>query len=168
MVELEVISENSDYADYASENWLIKESYRELLKLVGKNIMTSDTIADFLTRIKNAYLAHQSEVTIPSSKMKQQLAQLLEKECWVGRVTIINAGGNRKIKINLLYQGNQPKITQIERVSKPGRKVYVGKTKIPKILGGLGVAILSTSSGLMTDKEARQRKIGGEVICKIW
>ena len=130
--------------------------------------MMTDTIADFLTSLKNGYMAHKNEVVIPSSKMKQSLASLLQKEGLIRKVILIGDKLKTDLKIELIYEKGRPKITQIVKVSKPGRKVYVNKDKIPKVLGGLGVSVLSTSCGLMTDKDARKKKIGGEIICKIW
>lgn len=130
--------------------------------------MMTDTIADFLTSLKNGYMAHKNELVIPSSKMKQSLASLLQKEGLIGKITLIGDRSKTDLKIDLIYEKGRPKVTQIVKVSKPGRKVYVNKDKIPKVLGGLGISVLSTSCGLMTDKEARKKKIGGEIICKIW
>lgn len=131
--------------------------------------MTSDPIADFLIQIKNGYMAKKSQVTIPHSKMKESLAKILNKNGWLGRVTVAKSKENfSQIIIDLLYDRKLPKVTEIVIVSKPGRRVYVKADGLPRVLGGLGMAVISTSSGLMTDKEARKKGLGGEVICKIW
>ncbi|MCJ7740739.1 30S ribosomal protein S8 [Candidatus Microgenomates bacterium] len=131
--------------------------------------MTSDPIADFLIQIKNGYMAKKSQVTIPHSKMKESLAKILNKNGWLGKVTVAKSKENfSQIIIDLLYDRKLPKVTEIVIVSKPGRRVYVKADGLPRVLGGLGMAVISTSSGLMTDKEARKKGLGGEVICKIW
>lgn len=130
--------------------------------------MMTDPIADFLIRIKNSYLAGKDKVVVPHSKMKQALARLLLKEGYVNDVKIENRKKTKDLIIRLIYDDKIPKLTDVVRVSKPGRKVFVKRGEIPKVLGGLGIVILSTSSGVMTDKEARKKGIGGEMICKIW
>lgn len=130
--------------------------------------MTTDPIADMLIRIKNASLANHDEVYSPYSKLKERLAKILKHTGFIKEARIITNGG-KKLKIILSYKKDgQPAISQIVRVSKPGKKVYVGKRNIPFILGGLGIAIISTPLGLMTDSQARKKGVGGEVICKIW
>ena len=114
-------------------------------------------------------MAKKSQVTIPHSKMKESLAKILNKNGWLGRVTVAKSKENfSQIIIDLLYDRKLPKVTEIVIVSKPGRRVYVKADGLPRVLGGLGMAVISTSSGLMTDKEARKKGLGGEVICKIW
>lgn len=131
--------------------------------------MLTDPIADMLTRIRNAQMARKEWVEIPLSKFKYQLAKILEKEGYVTSVRKEKKGQFEKIKIKLKYLENkEPAIRAINRISKPGRRVYVKKEKIPKVLGGLGLAVISTSQGLMTDKEARKRRLGGEVICEVY
>lgn len=131
--------------------------------------MTNDPIADFLIQIKNGYMAKKSQVTIGHSKVKESLAKILNKNGWLGKVTVGKSKENfSQIIIDLLYDRKLPKVTEIVIVSKPGRRVYVKASALPRVLGGLGMAVISTSSGLMTDKEARKKGLGGEVICKIW
>lgn len=114
-------------------------------------------------------MAKKSQVTIPHSKMKESLAKILNKNGWLGKVTVGKSKESfSQIIIDLLYDRKLPKVTEIVIVSKPGRRVYVKAGTLPRVLGGLGMAVISTSSGLMTDKEARKKGLGGEVICKIW
>ncbi|MBI5465606.1 30S ribosomal protein S8 [Candidatus Gottesmanbacteria bacterium] len=141
--------------------------------------MLSDPIADFLSRIKNGYLAKKKEITVPFSKIKENLAKILVEEGYLSngkwqsaqkRVPAESANGKSKkeLVLTLKYEKKKPALTDIKRVSKPGLRIYVDKTKIPKVLGGLGITIVSTPKGLMTDKEARKKGLGGEIICKVW
>ena len=130
-----------------------------------------DPIADMLTRIRNANQRFHGEVRLPSSKMKEEIARILEEEGFISGYEVEESDGKRTLILFLKYKGKRRKeqvITDLERVSKPSRRVYVGKEEIPLILGGAGIAILSTSQGLMTDKEARRRQVGGELLCKVW
>ena len=129
----------------------------------------TDPIADMLTRIRNALTAKHEQVEIPASKMKKAIAQILLDEGYVSAVDITDAGIFSTIKITLKYaQGNKSVITGLKKISKPGLRQYAGKENMPKVLGGLGTAILSTPKGLMTDKQARTAGVGGEVLCFIW
>ncbi len=130
--------------------------------------MMTDPIADLLARIKNGYLAGKNQVAAPHSKAKQALAQLLSKEGYIDEVKVEKGDKAKDLILKLIYEGKKPKLTEIIRVSKPGGRVYVKKDEIPKVLGGLGIVILSTPKGLMTGKEARKKGMGGEVICKMW
>lgn len=128
-----------------------------------------DPIADFLTQIRNAQMADHAEVTIPGSKVKFQIAQLLEDQGYVAGTEWLDEGPQGKIRIELRYDENEePIIRGMERVSKPSRRVYVGSDEIPKVLNGLGVAILSTSHGVVTDRQARRANVGGELMCKVY
>lgn len=128
-----------------------------------------DPIADFLTQIRNAQMADHAEVTIPGSKVKFQIAQLLEDQGYVAGAEWLDEGPQGKIRIELRYDENEePIIRGMERVSKPSRRVYVGSDEIPKVLNGLGVAILSTSHGVVTDRQARRANVGGELMCKVY
>ena len=129
--------------------------------------MFTDPISDMLTRIRNAASTHKSEVVMPYSKLKHNLANILAKEGYVAEVKV-REGALKELEITLKYEGNQSVLTDLKRVSKPGQRIYVPMDKIPRAAGGLGITILSTSRGLMTDKEARKQKYGGEVICQIW
>lgn len=126
----------------------------------------TDPIADLLTRIRNAQLAGQREVVLPYSKLKYAIAQVLEKEGWI--VGLASQDHQKFLKILLKYDGGKPVIQSLKRVSKPGRRVYVGRTELPRVLNGLGMAIISTPQGLMTADQARKSKLGGEVICEIF
>ncbi|MCX8131382.1 MAG: 30S ribosomal protein S8 [Clostridia bacterium] len=129
----------------------------------------SDTIADMLTRIRNASSAKHESVDVPASNMKKAIAKILLEEGYIKGIEEVSDGKQGIIRISLKYTGNkQNVITGIKRISKPGLRVYTGKEEIPKVLGGLGIAVLSTSKGLMTDKKARIEGVGGEVLAFIW
>lgn len=129
----------------------------------------TDSIADMLTRIRNASSAKHESVDIPASNMKKAIADILLKEGYVKDVSYINDDKQGIIRIQLKYVDNKRNvITGLKRISKPGLRVYAGKDEIPKVLGGLGVAIISTSKGIMTDKQARKEGVGGEVLAFIW
>lgn len=125
----------------------------------------TDPISDFLTRIRNAQLASQREVTVPYSKLKYALAQVFEREGWIAGLA--TADHQKTLKLVLKYEGKEPIIRSLKRISKPGRRVYVGRHELPTVLSGMGTAILSTSKGLMTSTDARKAKLGGEVLCEI-
>ncbi|CAM3582067.1 30S ribosomal protein S8 [Marinicrinis lubricantis] len=132
-------------------------------------MVMSDPIADMLTRIRNANTVRHETVEIPSSKIKKQIAEILKREGFIRDAEYIDDNKQGLIRIFLKYgQNNERVITGLKKISKPGLRVYVKSTELPKVLGGLGIAILSTSQGVMTDKEARQAKAGGEVICYVW
>jgi small subunit ribosomal protein S8 len=130
----------------------------------------SDPIADMLTRIRNANTAKHDTVEIPSSKMKLAIADILLKEGYVKAVDVIENGNFKTIKITLKYGANKNEkiLTGLKRISKPGLRVYASKEDLPKVLGGLGIAIISTNKGVLTDKEARKENVGGEVLAFIW
>ena len=137
--------------------------------------MFSDPIADMLTRIKNGYLTGKITVEIPHSKIKENLASLIVKEGYALKYEVekdspVESGRKRPkiIKLTLKYNKKNPAIEGIKRVSKPGLRIYKGKQHLPKVLGGIGIAIISTPHGLMIEKEAKKLGLGGEVICKIW
>ena len=130
----------------------------------------SDPIADMLTRIRNANTAKHDTVDIPASKMKLAIADILLKEGYVKAVDVIEEGNFKTIKITLKYGANKNEkiLTGLKRISKPGLRVYASKDELPKVLGGLGTAIISTNKGILTDKEARKANVGGEVLAFIW
>ncbi|MBQ8317665.1 MAG: 30S ribosomal protein S8 [Lachnospiraceae bacterium] len=130
----------------------------------------SDPIADMLTRIRNANTAKHDTVDIPASKMKQAIADILLKEGYVKAVDVIEEGNFKTIRITLKYGAdkNEKILTGLKRISKPGLRVYASKDELPKVLGGLGTAIISTNKGVLTDKEARKENVGGEVLAFIW
>ncbi len=132
-------------------------------------MLCNDPIADMLTRIRNALIARHETVTIPASTMKKSIAQILLDEGYVKSVDYIDDGLQGQIKIVLKYaQGKESVIKGLKRISKPGLRVYAKNEEIPKVLGGLGIAIISTSKGVMADKEARKAGVGGEVLAYIW
>ncbi len=129
----------------------------------------TDPVADMLTRIRNANTAGHAEVDVPASKIKKNIAEILLKEGYIKGFEVVETEPQDVIKIEMKYgAGKQKVISGIKRISKPGLKVYVKKDEIPKVLGGLGIAIISTSSGLITDKQARELGVGGEVVCYVW
>ena len=133
-------------------------------------MMTSDPIADMLTRIRNANTAKHDTVDIPSSKMKLSIAKILLDEGYIKSYELVENGNFNDIRVTLKYGAdkNEKVITGIKRISKPGLRVYAGKDEIPSVLGGLGIAILSTNQGIVTDKEARKLQVGGEVLAFVW
>jgi small subunit ribosomal protein S8 len=129
----------------------------------------TDVISDMLTRIRNAISVKTDKVDIPASRLKIEIAKILKEEGFIKSYKIIKDKKQGVLRINLKYtQEGDSFITNLKRISKPGRRVYVSKDKIPHVMGGLGIAILTTSQGVMTDKECRQKGIGGEVICYVW
>ena len=132
-------------------------------------MVVNDPIADMLTRIRNAQIAKHDAVVLPASNTKKAIAKILLAEGYVKSVDFVDDGPQGSIKIVLKYvNGKQPVIAGLKRISKPGLRVYARHEELPKVLGGLGIAIVSTSKGLMTDKEARKENIGGEVLAYIW
>ena len=132
--------------------------------------MTTDTIADMLTRIRNANLAKHQIVQIPSTKVTRNIAKVLFNEGLIDSFEELKNGLKSSLLLSLKYQGKErkPSIVKIQRISKPGLRVYSGAKKMPRILGGFGTAIVSTSRGLMTDQQARKEGVGGELLCYIW
>jgi small subunit ribosomal protein S8 len=128
----------------------------------------TDPIADFLTRVRNAAKAKKKYVEIPSSTLKKDLADILKKNSFINDYEIIEDNKQNVIKIQLKYVRGASAINGLERVSTPGLRVYAGKDKLPRVLNGLGMAVLSTSKGLLTDKQARIEAVGGEILCHIW
>ncbi len=128
----------------------------------------TDPIADMLTRIRNANSVMHKSVDVPASKIKIRLAEILKEEGFITDFKLSEEGVKRTITIDLKYVDEQKVITGIKRISKPGLRVYANRAEVPKVLGGLGIAIISTSQGIITDKAARQLGIGGEVICYVW
>jgi len=128
----------------------------------------SDPIADFLTRLRNATRSGKAEVTAPFSKMKGEIARILKEEGFVNAVEVQDSEGFRQIRVVLKYSGNRPVITDLQRVSRPGLRRYVGAGEIPKVLSGIGISILSTSSGVMSSREARRKNVGGELLAFVW
>jgi small subunit ribosomal protein S8 len=130
--------------------------------------MYTDPISDMLTRIRNAIRAHKGELVLPYSKFKHNLANVLLKEGFISGVNEL-PGRMKMLQINLKYgQTGEPVITDLKRVSTPGQRIYLPATRIPRTNGGFGITVVSTSKGLLTDKQARKEKMGGEVICQIW
>lgn len=132
-------------------------------------MVVTDPIADMLTRIRNALVARHETVDIPTSNMKKSLAQILLNEGFIKGVEIIDNGVQGTIRVTLKYGANKERvISGLRRISTPGKRVYAKNEELPKVLGGMGIAIISTSKGVMTDKEARKAGVGGEVLAYIW
>lgn len=127
----------------------------------------SDFIADFLTVIRNASQAKHEKVTISTSNLTAKIAEILKREGFIDNYRMIEEGNKRYIRLHLRYIGKDPAIRSIQRLSKPGRRMYAGYKDLPRVQGGLGIAIISTSRGLVTDKDARRDKLGGELICTV-
>ncbi len=129
----------------------------------------TDTISDMLTRIRNALMVKKQEVSLPYSKFKHNLAKLLVAEGWLKSADVKEDGVMKTLVLGLKYDGTgEPAITGLKRISKPGQRIYTRNAEIPRALGGAGITVVSTSRGLMTDKNARTQKVGGEIICQIW
>jgi len=130
--------------------------------------MITDPISDMLTRIRNGSAVNKPEVVLPFSKMKFTIAKILEREGYVGRVEKVDQSRFMELKIGLKYKQDKPAISKITRISTPGRRVYAKYTELPRVLSDMGIAIVSTPNGLMTNKDARKRHLGGELICEIY
>ncbi|MCW1930386.1 MAG: 30S ribosomal protein S8 [Candidatus Kerfeldbacteria bacterium] len=130
--------------------------------------MMTDPIADMLTRLRNAQMVRITDIVLPYSTLKHRLAEILAKEGYVTSVSTAETDGKKELKVALKYSAKEPAIHEIRRISKPGRRVYVGAKRLPYVFDGMGIAIISTSKGLMTNKQAREQKLGGEVICEVF
>ncbi len=131
--------------------------------------VVTDTIADMLTRIRNANSMGYEEVTVPASKLKVELARILKEEGFIKEYKVVSENVEKNILLTLKYGNKKERvITGLKRISKPGLRVYVKSDEVPKVLNGLGIAIISTSKGIMTDKEARKQNLGGEVLAYVW
>ena len=131
--------------------------------------ITTDPIADMLTRIRNAVAVGHERVSMPSSKMKVKIAEILESEGFIDRYEVKEVGHHLELELVLRYgERRRPAIEGIKRISKPGHRIYRGAAELPRVQGGIGVAVVSTSRGLLPDREARRRRLGGEVLCEVW
>ncbi len=128
----------------------------------------TDQIADMLTRIRNANLARHDHVLVPASKLKLEVAKILKSQGYIQKYDLIDDKRQGQIRIHLRYVQRDPVISGLRRISRPGVRIYVNSERVPRVQGGLGIAILSTSQGVLTDREARKRSIGGEVLCYVW
>jgi small subunit ribosomal protein S8 len=129
-----------------------------------------DTISDMLTRIRNASIVKHQTTNLPATKLTRSIAKVLRQEGYVGEYEEVGEGIDKKLVLTLRYKGKnrQPIVTALKRVSKPGLRVYSNHKDLPKVLGGIGIAVISTSSGIMTDREARKQGLGGEILCYVW
>lgn len=130
--------------------------------------MISDPVGDMLTRVRNAALAHKKTVELPSSKLKVAVAKLLVREGYLVSAEEVSGDQGKMLKLVLVYEGKEPHLTGVKRVSKPGLRWYINKKKIPVVMGGAGIAIISTPQGVMSGKDARTRGVGGELLCEVW
>ncbi len=130
--------------------------------------MVNDPIGDLLAQIRNAVMARKKSLELPHSRMKFAVAQILAKEGYIGQIAKVGTEERPQLSIELKYHGKEPAVLGMKRISKPGLRWYVNKEKIPTVVGGMGIAILSTPQGVMTGKEAKKRGIGGEVLCTVW
>jgi len=130
--------------------------------------MYTDSIADMLIRIKNALAAGHEEVVMPHSKMRAAIAGILLDEKYLEKVEVLDSKPQKQMKLSLKYAGLLPAVSGVKRISKPGRRLYVSAGQIPATLGGYGITILSTNQGVIADKEARQKNVGGEILCQVW
>nr|BDA98306.1 ribosomal protein S8 [Rhodomonas sp. NIES-1006] len=132
--------------------------------------MVNDTIADMLTRVRNANLARHQIVQVPSTKMTKNIANVLLEEGFIQNFEAVGEGINKQLLLSLKYKGKErePVITALKRISRPGLRVYANRKELPRVLGGLGIAVISTSKGVLTDNKARHQGLGGEVLCYIW
>jgi len=129
----------------------------------------TDPVADFLTRVRNAIRAKQQKVDVPASKLKLEIARILKEEGFISNYKATEENGQKLLRVYLKYgNGNEAAISNLNRISKPGCRVYVGRTEIPRVLGGLGINILTTPKGVMTGRDARKNGVGGEVLCEVW
>jgi small subunit ribosomal protein S8 len=129
----------------------------------------SDPLADMLTRIRNASAVRRDRVEVLGSRLNRAIADILKREGYIRDCEVVASGPQVRLRLHLRYGPDRKHVLNgLERVSKPGRRVYVGKDEVPRVMGGLGIAIISTSQGLLTDREARERGLGGEVICHVW
>lgn len=166
-----------EFAVFVLESWPAKESFQVLENQAGKlfiifYIIMSDPIADMLTQIRNALAVGKKEIVLPSSKLKLAIAKIFEAERWLEKAEILprDEGDSYDcLKLVFRYKHNgRPVINDLKRISKPGLKKYSGKNELKRVLNGFGIAVVSTSQGLMTNKEARKRGVGGEVLCEIY
>jgi small subunit ribosomal protein S8 len=131
--------------------------------------MMTDPISDMLTRIRNAAAVGHDVVVMPSSKLKEEVARILTEEGFIDRFDVGEAGPGKALTVSLRYgDRRKPVIKGLRRISKPGHRVYRGASELPRVQGGLGVAVVSTSQGLLPDREARRRRLGGEIVCEVW
>jgi len=171
-----VIYENLAYVEFVLDGLRSQERFLELQKQVGEDskkgkrfMSMTDPIADMLTRIRNANMANHERVEVPASKIKSEIARILHEEGYIRNYRFIEDNKQGILRLYLKYGENEEKvITNLKRISKPGRRIYVNSKDIPRVRGGLGTAILSTSKGVMTDKQCKEANVGGEVLCYIW
>ena len=172
MAAREAISAILVFAEYALENWHLREIFPVSERRAGNrgyDIMMTDPIADMLTRIRNGILAQKKMVSMPSSKMRHNIARILTEEKFIRGYKIVSSQGPQPtLKVYLRYNEGNAVLKGIQRISKPGCRVYARLDGLPRVRGGLGIAILSTSKGILTDRQAKMLGVGGEVLCYVW
>lgn len=131
-------------------------------------MMISDPIGDMLTRVRNAAMAHNRVVELPTSKLRVAVATLLSKKGYIKDVKVVGEGAGKLLHLELVYEGKEPVLIGVKRISKPGLRWYVGKKKIPVVMGGAGISVVSTPKGVMTGKDAIKLGVGGELLCEVW
>ena len=146
---------------------LLKRAGKKFRKGLEKNMSMTDPVADMLTRIRNGQSANKKQIVQPSSKLKLSIAKVLKEEGYISDFRVEQAGNHCEMTIDLKYYRGAPVIEKIQRVSRPGLRIYKAKDELPKVLGGLGIAIVSTSKGVMTDRAARAQGHGGEILCTV-
>jgi small subunit ribosomal protein S8 len=156
-----------DCAEFVLEKWQTKVLYPALRNLLGKNMIT-DPVTDMLNRIKNGLSSQKEMVEVPYSNFKYEIAKILEQENFIGKAEKKGRKSKKILEITLKYEDKAPAILGVKRVSRPGQRIYAPSQNIKKVRGGYGISIVSTSKGLMTGKEARKQKVGGEILCEIW
>jgi small subunit ribosomal protein S8 len=135
----------------------------------SKKMRLTDPVADLLARVRNAISARHQKVDVPASKLKLEIARILKEEGYIANFKAVEEDGHKVVRIYLKYgNNNDAAITNLQRVSKPGCRVYVGRSEIPRVLGGLGINILTTPRGVMTGRDARRQGLGGEILCQVW
>ncbi len=155
-------------AGFVSGSWPTRVRFQVLEKRLGKKRMMTDPISDMLTRIRNGAMARKTTVTMPFSLIKNAIAKILVTEGYVDTAEKVDGAARKELELKLKYEGREPVIRNLKRVSTPGCRVYASYRDIHQVLSGHGIAIVSTSQGVMTDKEARKRKLGGEILCEIF
>jgi len=128
----------------------------------------TDPVADFLARIRNAIRARHPKFDVPASKLKLEMARILKEEGYIANFKATEEEGRKLLRLYLKYDGDDPALSNLNRISRPGCRVYVGRDEIPRVLGGLGIVILTTPKGVMTGQQARKQGVGGEVLCEVW
>lgn len=171
VVDQDGLLEDLEFAEFVLENLHTKDIYQGWKNLAGKKGKKMDIVADSLIRIKNGYLAHKGEVILPYSKLVLAICEVLKKEGYIEESKVAKKDGKESLNdvlVTLRYESRKPAVSGIRRISKPGLRIYKSKNSLPYVLNGLGLAIISTPKGVMSDKQARKEGVGGEVMAYVW